>query len=317
MGVPLIGCASHKFNLGVEDWIDSNDELIGAVACLADLMKQASYSKAASLLRDFTYSEHGKELIAKQQCVTRWTGTMDMVERYFRIKPELEKIQELRKFFLSKQDDRCLARAARSLKVLKIVTKELQHKGITLLEVRDLFDAVLEDDRFTEAFTRTIGEDSTLIKNPVFESGILRLTADPNTTLQSREAEACKKLLIPSSSQEEQEEEENEEPVTLQRKLEMRAQKRKEAKKKPAATGKYYDPSKFICATSNCCERLFSEAKYILVPQRSALSPVLFEALLFLKKNKRFWSLDLVAKAMKTEPTAAQMRRDDDCFYEA
>ena len=45
------------------------------------------------------------------------------------------------------------------------------------------------------------------------------------------------------------------------------------------------------------------------------MSPVLFEALLFLKKNKRFWSLDLVSKAVKTEPTAAQLRRDDDCFY--
>jgi hypothetical protein len=293
--------------------MNSNDELVGAVASLADLMKQASYSKAASLLRDFTYSEHGKELIAKQQCVTRWTGTMDMIERYFRIKSELEKIKELRQFFLSKQDDRTLTQAGRSFTMLKIVTKELQHKGITLLEVRDLFDAVLEDDRFTDAFERTIGEDSTLIKNPAFESGILRLTADPNTTLQSREAEACKKLLIPTAQEEEADE--NEEPMSLQQKLEQRAQKRKESSKKPVATGRYYDPSKFICATSNCCERLFSEAKYILVPHRSAMSPILFEALLFLKKNKRFWCLDLVSKAMKTEPTADQMMRDDDCFY--
>ena len=46
------------------------------------------------------------------------------------------------------------------------------------------------------------------------------------------------------------------------------------------------------------------------------MSAILFEALLFLKKNKRFWSLELVAQAMKLSPTAAQIERDDDLFYE-
>ena len=46
------------------------------------------------------------------------------------------------------------------------------------------------------------------------------------------------------------------------------------------------------------------------------MSPILFEALLYLKKNKRFWSLDLVAQAMKTHPTQEQLQRDDDMFYQ-
>ena len=323
MGVPLIGCSSHKFNLGVEEWINSDQELVDAIDELSELMKQASYSKAAALLRDFTFQDHGKELCPKQQCVTRWTGTMDMIERYFRIKLQLEKIKSLQAYFLSKEADSILKNASKAFLALRIVTKELQHKGITVAEVRELFDSVLKDYRFKKAFQRTIGAGSNLIRNPAFESGILKLMEDPMAPrLSDREAEACKKLLIAPPVEDEDSDSEDDEPATLERVLEQRVKKRKllkEQKKSAVAAISskqlYQDPSKFICATSNCCERLFSEAKYILVPHRSAMSPILFEALLFLKKNKRFWSLELVSKAMTNKPTEAQLQRDDDMFY--
>ena len=205
---------------------------------------------------------------------------------------------------------------------LRIVTKELQHKGIGLQEVREIFDSVLKDNRFKSAFKRTIGPRSVLIKNPAFESALLKLTDDGNARLSDAEADSCQKLLIQA---EDEESEDDTEPETLEEVLAHRAKKRKlqeEKRKQQKQSGRlssnraYRDPSKFICATSNCCERLFSEAKYILVPHRSAMSPILFEALLFLKKNKRFWGLDLVARAMKAKPTSSQLERDDDLFYE-
>ena len=315
MGVPLVGCSSHKFNLGVEDWINDDDALVSAIASLADLMKQASYTKAAAVLRDFTYQEHGKELAPKQQCETRWTGTMDMIERYFRIKDQLEKVKSLQSYFLDKEDDAILKDARRSFTALRIVTKELQHKGITLLEVRELFDSILKDARFKKAFQRTIGRQSNLIRNPTFERGILKLSSNASARLSDTEARACEKLLIPAD---EEGTDEEPAPQTLEEILALRAKKRKdqEKNKDKGPKQRYRDPTKFICATSNCCERLFSEAKYILVPHRSAMSPILFEALLYLKKNKRFWSLDLVAQAMKTHPTQEQLKRDDDLFYQ-
>ena len=318
-----MGCASHKFNLGVEEWLESDRELVAAVGSLAELMKQASFTKAAALLRDYTYEDLGKELSPRQQCVTRWTGTMDMIERYFKVKDQLERIKLLQHYYLTKEDDDTLKQARKAFTALKIVTKELQHKGITLQEVRELFDSVLKDNRFKTAFKRTIGPKSSLIKNPDFESAVLKLAADGNARLSDAEERAAHKLLIPADSDDSDSEEED--PQTLEELLIHLAKKRKleEAKKKkqqaqaglPATNSRYRDPSKFICATSNCCERLFSEAKYILVPHRSAMSPILFEALLFLKKNRRFWNLELVAQAMKIKPTSIQMERDDDLVY--
>ena len=60
-----------------------------------------------------------------------------------------------------------------------------------------------------------------------------------------------------------------------------------------------------------------SEAKYIMAPHRRAMSPILFEALLYLKKNVSFWNMQTVAKAMKLkdEELQEQLERDDDRVY--
>jgi len=47
------------------------------------------------------------------------------------------------------------------------------------------------------------------------------------------------------------------------------------------------------------------------------MSPILFEALLYLKKNVSFWNMQTVAKAMKLkdEELQEQLERDDDRVY--
>jgi hypothetical protein len=50
--------------------------------------------------------------------------------------------------------------------------------------------------------------------------------------------------------------------------------------------------------TSVNCERLFSMAKFILSDTRKRTNPNLFEALLLLKVNTRFWSVYSVGEAM-------------------
>ena len=78
----------------------------------------------------------------------------------------------------------------------------------------------------------------------------------------------------------------------------------------------YYDVSNIICATSSCCERLFSKAKYILLPHRRGMSLLVFEALLFLKENISFWDVSTVGKAMKMkEDDIRGLQRDEDDFY--
>ena len=46
------------------------------------------------------------------------------------------------------------------------------------------------------------------------------------------------------------------------------------------------------------CKRLVSIAKHILTCVRKSTSPLVFEAILFLKMNRHFWNDVIVGKAM-------------------
>ena len=55
-------------------------------------------------------------------------------------------------------------------------------------------------------------------------------------------------------------------------------------------TSKYID-LRFLLATSNVCERLFSKAGYSLTDRRRAISPVNFEYQLYLHCNSDYWGI--------------------------
>ncbi|EGZ30693.1 hypothetical protein PHYSODRAFT_476438 [Phytophthora sojae] len=51
--------------------------------------------------------------------------------------------------------------------------------------------------------------------------------------------------------------------------------------------------------TSNRYERLFSQAKLVITPQRASLLPENFEMLMFLRTNRRYWDVNTVNDAYR------------------
>jgi hypothetical protein len=164
-----------------------------------------------------------------------------------------------------------------------------------------------------------LAPDADIIENPLFESGVIKIQR--GLPLTDEEAVACSRL------QKKQTKKPGEngsiwdtpEEMTVMQRLEANRKKRKVSN--VAACVDYVDVSKLICATSNCCERLFSEAKYIIVPHRRGMSPIVFESLIFLKKNVAFWTIKTVARAMKRADNDEKngdelFQRDDDQYYE-
>ena len=68
-------------------------------------------------------------------------------------------------------------------------------------------------------------------------------------------------------------------------------------------TGNYKNVD-FVLGSAAEVERLWSVARYVITDLRSRLSPVMFEALLFLKVNKDYWDKYLVAEAIKLVTSA-------------
>jgi hypothetical protein len=78
LGVPLIGCRRHIFNLAVNKYLDRYDEIIHVA------MGKLCHLKNFSELKKLT------DLNPIKQNVTHWSSTYEMCERYFRIENEIK-----------------------------------------------------------------------------------------------------------------------------------------------------------------------------------------------------------------------------------
>ena len=82
LNVPMIGCASHRLNLGVKHCILSPyDDILDSVQKI--MLKLSNVKKSAELRRKTTL----RPIIRN---VTRWSSTYEMVTRYTELKPFLD-----------------------------------------------------------------------------------------------------------------------------------------------------------------------------------------------------------------------------------
>ena len=82
--LPFIGCASHRFNLAVQQYLEEHEELLRKIH---ELMKKFSTIKGRAYLHTFTHLE------PRLRQDTRWSSTFTMVLRYVRFIPLFGKFQ--------------------------------------------------------------------------------------------------------------------------------------------------------------------------------------------------------------------------------
>jgi hypothetical protein len=158
--------------------------------------------------------------------------------------------------------------------------------------------------------TKYIAPDANIVPDPDFESGVVKIQCGQISELTDDENEAVKRLKISddgggagagggSGGI-------GDSPDLLQ-KIRDHERKRKRGVDEDggvvSASAEYYNAD-FILASAAEVERLWSMAKYILVDQRKGMTPQMFEALLFLKVNERFWNQSLVIDALHHAKTA-------------
>lgn len=297
-GIPLIGCYSHKFNLAVEHWIKLQPGLDDALETMRKLMKQLRTLKNSARLRNLT---HLGALLPNE---TRWTGNFDMVQRYFRIEEFVKSIPEMDSFLPSVAMRRKLHSAVSDFKKFKSITMCLQKKGLQLLDVRFTLDEVCHDYPDMNKF---LSIDADLVTNKPFETAISKIIAgqehdmsvSEKTASQQLRLNDCTESLSPSSD----------ENMSYFERIQAKRRRLSESKTS-------FIDVKFIPATSCSVERLFSMARWILTVLRKRMSPILFEALIFLKCNHRLWDIKSVAAAMKLKPQERYVEYDNDCYYE-
>jgi hypothetical protein len=91
----------------------------------------------------------------------------------------------------------------------------------------------------------------------------------------------------------------------------IKAGKRKQREETAGGEDQYHN-SDFILGSAAEVERLWSHAGLVLTKSRRSMTPMLLEAILFLKCNRRFWDQNLVAEAFAMQRTARSQRRIND-----
>jgi hypothetical protein len=165
LGVPFIGCASHRFNLAVQKYLEPNQKII---VNIHQIMILLSNLKKAGRLRQFTHLE------PVSMNKTRWSSKYKMMERYFRLEEYIKKMDddELNLLIPSGRDLSDLKCIKKELAEFNQITLKLQDPDISILDVRLIFDEVIKTH---PSMAHHLAKDASIVKHPKFESAICKI----------------------------------------------------------------------------------------------------------------------------------------------
>jgi hypothetical protein len=168
----------------------------------------------------------------------------------------------------------------KDLEEFESATKLLQDSKRTLLEVRAIFDGLLEN---YPSMHHYISGESNFVHSPAFENGIVKVQSEQLDDMSPEEKELLEPFL-----------ENNPTLVSPTRPTSLSAQALNRIKKRKITTE--YVSLEHIPPTSNIVERLFSAARMVLTDYRKNMDPYTFECIMFLKVNRSKWDISLVSK---------------------
>jgi len=203
---------------------------------------------------------------------------------------------------------------AQMLSEIDVITKELQKHGLSLAICRYavdvLRDAVTEgrnDVNYVfygcKLASKYIAPTSAIVHNASFESGVSKIQTGDIGSMNEEERRACEILEI----------EQDETFESVQNSSLTMAQKLVSGKRRCIERDTKYRNCNFVVGSVAIVERLWSVANYIYCDNRKSMTPMLLEALIFLKTNDELWDVGLVSEAMRSDPSdRTSMRIADD-----
>ncbi|EGZ08115.1 hypothetical protein PHYSODRAFT_526629, partial [Phytophthora sojae] len=161
--VPLIGCASHRFNLAVNKYLEDYTEEVSVVSALMQALPTIN-NRAA--LKDQT------KLSPLRPNVTRWGSTFKMLARYVRIRDDIKQVEAVFDLIPTAAMHERIKSLLEDLRIFDSVTVALHSDDLSLADVRVLFDSIVE--RFP-LLKPKLGPTASIVHSPSFETAAVKV----------------------------------------------------------------------------------------------------------------------------------------------
>lgn len=270
MGVPLVGCASHRLNRAVQAEMQEYEDELDAVQKfmirLRTLMQSAKL-RAKTQLRP----------VIRQD--TRWSSTFAMVNRYFKLLEFIDcRDDDIADLVPSPACNRRLRGLLKDLKKVESVSKALQGEDVSLLDARIWLDGLIS---IKPHYAHFIGPRAEIVHSPDFEVGCVRVLGGNTSRLTRAEESVLAPFVVNNQPAEAGDDDDDDEEESFVAQLQKR--------RRMAAKETKYKLLHVIPATSNKVERFFSVARITFGHERHGLLPINLEMILFLRENAAYW----------------------------
>ena len=271
--------------------------------------------KNAALLRQETH------LLPERHNATRWSSVFLMLQKWLLIHGAVGAVRNFPLSVTSKipsaVEHQDIIRLVEHLKKFQGITLELQLGGTercTLEEERKMFDDIIrrienlpDDDPFSGTVLSHLKVDSSIINNPDFENGIIKIQSGKEADLTDSEITAVKIFKKPASIPQNHAAG-SPEPTGYASSIReiLRAEKRQRIETSD------YRRTLHVSTTSNICERLNSNARLIMNYLRKHMDPDTLHLILFLKHNRDFWKAEKVIDDILGDRTLDDDASDDE-----
>ncbi|EGZ08117.1 hypothetical protein PHYSODRAFT_527104 [Phytophthora sojae] len=169
--VPFIGCASHRLNLAVNVYLSDYEPLQEQMQQLMLKLRGLNKANRLSFLLfcSFCFFLRQKtNLRPVLRQATRWGSTFKMLDRYFDLRDALDTDDDdIVSLMPSHRQENRLRALRDQLLDFQGATMKLQEDSTTLLDVRDIFDALVEKHPVVDKY---LAADAAIVKDPDFEA---------------------------------------------------------------------------------------------------------------------------------------------------
>ncbi|KAL0217056.1 hypothetical protein RCL1_007539 [Eukaryota sp. TZLM3-RCL] len=273
LGVPPIGCASHRFNLEVKNKIVSAEPILKKVDEIFTLLRT---SKRALFLSTLT------DVRPQKRNTTRWWSTQKFLGTYFKIQPFITNFdREVLLNMLDDEEDTILRNLYENFEFFEVTSKSLQENNISILGANDRFTVLHEQFPDMKNYTTYPVQGGT-VESSKFETAVLKVQSGRIEELTDEEYDFVSRWKKNDST--------SENVAVLQAgKKRLFSNRVAEIERQRIDNKEKYQSLDWIPATSNQAERLFSIAKILLGSNRHSLSKKHLNMELMLRLNHHLW----------------------------